>query len=284
MKAEQITAPLCEHGEGAAFSERWDGPRWVDMLAGDLLQLGSDGEVRRRHVGEIAAMTRPRADGGWMVATERSIAWTAEDDFDAPLHHGPELWDDPGVRSNEGACAPDGRLYLGTMDYAATPARGFVMELPVQRDPRIVVASVTISNGLGFAPDGASAYYVDSPLRRIDRFDWDPHAGLHDRRPWVRLADDVEGIPDGLAVDAEGGVWVAMFGGSSVRRFGTDGQEDAVIELPVRQPTSVAFVRCSLLITTSRYGVGHAAEPAAGALFAVPELPVSGAPIAPFGG
>jgi sugar lactone lactonase YvrE len=284
MIAEQLTDALCEHGEGVATSDRWAGPRWVDMLAGDLLELGAAGDIRRRNVGSVAAMTRPRADRGWIVATERRLAYAADDSLDASITLGPELWSSMNVRSNEGACAPDGRLYLGTMDYDATPDRGFVLDLLEHGEPTVVLPSVTISNGLGFAPDGRSAYYVDSPLRRIDRFEWNPVEGLTRRQPWVHLPEAAEGIPDGLAVDASGGVWVAMFGGASVWRFDADGAVDSVVELPVQQPTSVAFADDSLLITTSRYGLGHAAEKSAGALFVVDAVGVTGAPVAPFGG
>jgi sugar lactone lactonase YvrE len=283
MIAEQLTPPICEHGEGIATHPGWSGPRWVDMLAGDILELEPSGEVRRRHVGQVAAMTRPRRAGGWIVALERRIAVADGDDVDAPIELGPELWADARVRSNEGACAPDGRLYLGTMDYDATRDRGFVLEVGHADAPRVVVAPVTISNGLGFSPDGRSAYYVDSPLRRIDRFEWDAEAGLHRRTPWARLPDAAEGVPDGLAVDSEGGVWVALFGGSSVWRFDAAGAGEPVVSLPVRQPTAVAFDGPRLLITTSRSGLGDAAEASAGALFCVADVGVTGAPVAAFG-
>ncbi|WP_285115482.1 SMP-30/gluconolactonase/LRE family protein [Leifsonia sp. fls2-241-R2A-40a] len=271
MKAEQLTAPLCEHGEGPAWSDRWAGPRWVDMLAGDLLELQPDGSVRRRRAGDVAAMTRPRRGGGWVVADRARLRATTADDLEAPLQAGPELWADASIRSNEGTCAPDGTLLLGTMDNDAAEGRGFLAA--VEGDSIHTVCPATISNGLGFAPDG-SAFYIDSTLRRVDRFDWDPVHGLTGRRPWVDVSH-APGIPDGLAVAADGGVWVAFFGGGTVRRYGPDGREDAVVPVPVLQPTAVAFVGAgelagSLVATTSRYALGSAAEKSAGALFVIP--------------
>lgn len=284
MTPEQVTPPLCEHGEGVMVSPRWVGPRWVDMLAGDVLELQPSGEVRRRNVGTVAAFIRPRAGRGWVVALEREIARANDDDLDAPLAPDPELWTDPSVRSNEGACSPDGTLLLGTMAYSAAPGAGFVLAVdPAGRGSR-VVDDVTISNGLAFTPDARFAYYVDSPLRRVDRFEWSTERGLYNRRAWGSLPGTVRGIPDGLAVDCVGGVWVAVFGGSCVVRFDSEGEVDEVVPLPVSQPTAVAFEGESLLVTTSRYGLGESAEVAAGALFRIPEVGIAGAPIASFRG
>jgi sugar lactone lactonase YvrE len=272
VKAEQLTAPLCGHGEGAAWSPTWAGPRWVDMLAGDVLELQPDGSVRRRHTGKVAALTRAREGGGWLVAGERALVATRDDDLDAELERGPELWADPDVRSNEGTCAPDGSLLLGTVAYDAHDSGGSLLHLEAgRRGTR--VCDATISNGLGFTAEGTTAFYIDSTTHRIDRFDWDPVNGLTARRPWVDVGD-VPGMADGLAVAADGGVWVAFFGGGCVRRYGPDGELDAVVDLPVAQPTSVAFVgggelSGSLIVTTSRHALGDAAEPSAGALYSV---------------
>lgn len=287
MIAEQLTGPLCEHGEGPAFSESWAGPRWVDMLVGDVLELDDSGAVSRRHAAPVAAFIRPCRDGGWLIASDRSVGRARSDRLESPILWGPTLWDDQDVRSNDGACAPDGRLYLGTMDCDAVQGKGDLFEIGADGTATPVVSRVTISNGLGFSLDGTSAFYVDSPTRRIDRFDWDEERGLTARRPWVSLPADVAGIPDGLAVDADGGVWVALFGGAAVHRYDERGELDAVVLLPVMQPTAVAFAGGAiggLVVTTSRHGLGHAAEPEAGALFVVRDSGVLGAPVHPFAG
>ena len=82
-----------------------------------------------------------------------------------------------------------------------------------------MVKGVTVSNGLGWSPDGSRMYYADSPLRRVDVFDYDPATGeAFARRPFADLSD-AEGVPDGLTVDLDGCVWVAMWGGSALRRL-----------------------------------------------------------------
>ena len=114
MRVEQVTDPVAYHGEGPVWSERWDGLRWVDMLAGDVLSLADDGTIDRRHVGDVAAAVRPRSQGGAVIGVERGFAL---EDADGTLTRLGELWTDEAVRMNEGVCDPDGRFYCGSMGY-----------------------------------------------------------------------------------------------------------------------------------------------------------------------
>ena len=110
--------------------------------------------------------------------------------------------------------------------------------------------------------------------------DWDPLRGLHDRRPFVQVDS-----PDGLTVDAEGGVWTALWGSSAVHRYAPDGSLSFVVELPVAQVTACTFGGAALdelFITTSRENLADP-EPAAGAVFTV-RPGVSGLPVRPYGG
>ncbi|MBB5789532.1 SMP-30/gluconolactonase/LRE family protein [Jiangella mangrovi] len=283
MKAEQLTAAVCEHGEGPAYSPRWAGPRWVDMLAGELLELDGTGAIERRRVGEVAAVVRARRDGGWVVATRRAIALAGGDALDAPLDERPELWNGDAVRANDGGCAPDGAFYLGSMAYDETPGAGTLYRIDPAGAAAPVVKGVTVSNGIGWSPDGTRAYYVDTTTDRIDVFDWSEATGLTGRRTWT----EVPGWPDGLTVDAEGGVWVATYATGEVRRYDADGTLDAVVDLPVTHATAVAFTGPGLdqlIVTTSRLGIDTAAEPAAGALFVIAEPGVRGLPLHEFGG
>ncbi|QFY10490.1 SMP-30/gluconolactonase/LRE family protein [Nonomuraea phyllanthi] len=265
-----VTDPVSEHGEGPVWSSRWGGLRWVDMLAGDVLALDAQGGVRRRHVGKVAAVVRPRVSGGYVVAAERELLLAGSDDLDAPLTSLGEAWSDPTVRMNEGGCDPDGRFYIGTMAYDESPGRGSFYVAGPGGALRVVLPRVTISNGFGFSPDGGLAYYADTPTGRVDVLDYDPEGGLSGRRPFVTV-DPGQGAPDGLAVDAEGGVWVALWGGGAVHRYDSGGRLDAVVELPARQVTAVTFGGehlDRLFVTTSAHGVDRSEQPAAGALFA----------------
>ncbi|NRQ35311.1 SMP-30/gluconolactonase/LRE family protein [Nonomuraea sp. NN258] len=282
MTSYQVTDPVAEHGEGPVWSAGWGGLRWVDMLAGDVLALEPGGAVRRRHVGAIAAVVRPRAAGGFLVAGERELLLADSDDLDAPLRSLGEEWTDPEVRMNEGGCDPDGRFYIGSMSYSAEPGRGTFYVTEPDGSLRVVLPEVTISNGFDFSPDGTRAYYTDTPTGRVDVFDYDRDEGLTGRRPFA-VVDPAQGTPDGLTVDAEGGVWVALWDGAAVHRYDQDGKLDAVVTLPVPKITAVAFGGDdlgTLYITTSALGVDRAAQPSAGALFAA-EPGVTGRPVLP---
>jgi sugar lactone lactonase YvrE len=278
MRAEQVTDPVAHHAEGPVWSDRWGGLRWVDMLAGDVLSLAADGTVARRHVGDVAAALRPRSGGGAVIAVERGFALEGADGTLTPLE---PVWSDPGVRMNEGGCDPDGRFWCGSMAYDQRPGAAALYRLDPDGQVHRVLEGVTISNGLDWSPDGSLAYYDDTATHRVDVFDYDRETGLTARRPFVRLPDDRN--PDGLTVDAEGGVWVALWGGSAVQRHSAEGAVDERIDLPVTNVTSCCFGDSdlgTLYVTTARRG---AHEPLAGALFAC-RPGVTGLPATPFAG
>jgi sugar lactone lactonase YvrE len=186
------------------------------------------------------------------------------------------------VRMNEGGCDPDGRVYCGSMSYDKQEGAGSVYRLDPDLSVRVVLAGVTISNGLEWSPDGSRAYYNDTPTGQVSVFDYDPVSGLTDRRTFV----EVDGNPDGLTVDAEGGVWTALFGSGQVRRYGPDGTLDEVVEVPARQVTACTFGGEGLdrlYVTTSREGLEPDDDPLAGALF-VASVGVRGLPTREFAG
>src|SRR5690606_13375970 len=129
---------------GRVWSPRWGGLRWVDMLAGDIISLGADGTVERRHVGDVAAVVRPRQRGGAVIAVERGF--TLEEP-DGSLRYLGDVWSDDGLRMNEGGCDPDGRFYCGSMAYDARPGAGTLYRLDPDGTVRPVLGGVTISNG-----------------------------------------------------------------------------------------------------------------------------------------
>jgi sugar lactone lactonase YvrE len=279
MVAEQVTDAVAYHAEGPVWSERWGGLRWVDMLAGDVLSLATDGTVVRRHVASVVAALRPRREGGAVLGIERGFALEDANGTIMPLS---ELWTDERLRMNEGACDPEGRFYCGSMAYDKQPGAGALYRLEPNRSVQIVLENVTVSNGLDWSPDGSLAYYNDTATGRVDVFDYEREAGLSGRRPFVTTG----GRPDGLTVDAEGGVWVALSDGGAVRRYDPEGVLDEVVELPVTKVTACTFGGASLdqlYITTSREELDPGVEPQAGSLFrAVPG--VTGLPVREFAG
>ncbi|SHN47403.1 SMP-30/gluconolactonase/LRE family protein [Cryptosporangium aurantiacum] len=285
MRADQVTDACAEHGEGPVWDTANGVLRFVDMLVGAVLTFDPvTGELTRHVVADVAAALRPRRPGGWVLATQRGFALLDRGDLDAPEAAEPawiEAFTDKSIRMNDGGCDPQGRFYCGTMAYSQDPGCGTLYRLDPDRSVHEVLTGLTVSNGLCWSSDGAHAFFVDSPTERIDVFDADPATGtLHDRRPFVQIRD---GTPDGLTIDADGGVWVALYGAGAVHRYDRHGALDLVVEVPVSQPTSCAFVDRDLFITTTREGLPDGAEPQAGALFHV-RPGVRGLPPFGFGG
>ncbi|HET7398827.1 MAG TPA: SMP-30/gluconolactonase/LRE family protein [Intrasporangium sp.] len=281
MRAHQLTDPVAYHGEGPVWSPRWGGLRWVDLLAGDVLSLQPDGVVTRRSVGEVAAALRPRPGGGAVLAVERGFA--LEDVHGTVTALPPVL--PPGTRMNDGGCDPDGRFYCGSMAYDHRTGAAALHRLDPDGSTHVVLSGLTISNGLDWTPDGSRAYYVDTPTGRVDAFDYDPASGLTGRRPFVTFPED-GGHPDGLTVDAAGGVWVAAYGAGAVRHYTAAGVLDAVVEVPARQVTACTLGGeglDELFITTSREGLAAGDDPLAGALFSVSGV-APGQPVREFAG
>ena len=279
VRAEQVTDPVTYHGEGPVWSPRWGGLRFVDMLAGDVLTLHDDGGVERRHVGEVAAVVRPRRGGGAVIGVQRGFVL---EEPDGALTALPDVWSDAGVRMNEGGCDPDGRMYCGSMAYDQTPGAASVYRLDPDRSVHVVLRDVTISNGLEWSPDGGLVYYNDTATHRISVLDYDAQVGLTGRRTFA----EVDGNPDGLTVDAEGGVWTALFGSGVVHRYAPDGALDAVVEVPARQVTACTFGGEGLdrlYITTSRENLDADDDPLAGSVFAA-EVGARGLPVREFAG
>jgi sugar lactone lactonase YvrE len=283
---EQLTGPVAFHAEGPVWAPSWGGLRWVDMFAGDVLSMDLDGPdsdaVGRRHVGAIAAALRPRREGGAVIAVERGFILEGPDGGLDPL---PDLWTDPGLRMNEGSCDPDGRFYCGSMARDQGQGRGSMYRLDADGTTSVLFGGSTISNGLAWSPDGSIAYYIDTATRRVDMFDYAKGSGLTGRRPFVEITE-TPGKPDGMTVDAQGHVWVALYAGSAVRRYRPDGILDGVIELPVTNVTACTFAGADLdqlVITTSREGMPDGSQPEAGSLFRS-RPGVTGLPVIEFAG
>jgi sugar lactone lactonase YvrE len=268
-KAQQVTEPCTEHGEGPFWDAAADRLLLVDMLRGAVVALEPEGSLRRYELGGVAAVVRARRSGGYVVGTEHGFQRYTPD-FTAD---GAEItaFGDPGIRMNEGGCDPQGRFYCGTMAYDQTPGAGTLYRLDPDLTIHPVLTGVTVSNGIQWHADGRHVYYNDTPTGRVARFEFHPESGTFGRRETLAEIDPGLGQPDGMALDEQGGVWVALFGGGAVHRYDPDGTLSERIELPVTKVTACTFGgpdRTTLYITTSREGLDDADEPEAGSVFA----------------
>ena len=283
-KATCITAVCAEHGEGPI----WDADRnvlvIVDMERGALVEVTAEGRTRRHELGGVAAAIRPRAGGGYVLAVARGFQLLTRDFVpDGPVV---TAFADERLRMNDGGCDPQGRFYCGSMAYDETAGVGTLYRLDPDRSVHPVLGDLTIPNGLQWTADGRTVLHIDTPTDRIDAHDFDPATGtFSNRRPFVSIPDGA-GHPDGMAIDEDDGVWVALWGGSAVHHYTADGALADVIEVGAKDVTACAFGgddRSTLYITTSRRDRGDADGPQAGAVFAVPTR-VRGATLHPFAG
>jgi sugar lactone lactonase YvrE len=175
------------------------------------------------------------------------------------------------LRTNDGACDAAGRFWIGTMALDERPGAGALYRYDPDGALHTVLSEVTLSNGLGWDAADRLMYYIDSPTQRVDVLDFDLASGaVENRRPFASI-QEVNGIPDGLALDDEGGVWVALYGGGRVLRFEPDGALTGEVRVPVPRVTACCFAG-SRLYVTAREG-----------LFAL-DVPYSGPPARRFGG
>jgi sugar lactone lactonase YvrE len=256
-------------GEGPTWDARAGHLLWVDIL-GSRVHTYDPATGRRtvRTTEQHVGAAKPRAGGGLVLNLRDGVGLVDPDGSFRWLRHDPV----PGRRGNDAAVAPDGSLWAGTMRYDETPGGGTLTRLTGDGTAVTVLDDVTVSNGTGWSPDGRLMYYVDTPTRRIDVLDHDPATGrVTGRRP-LAAVEDGAGFPDGLTVDADGCVWVALWQGGAVRRYTPSGDLDRVIELPVPLVTACAFGGADLTdlyLTTARAGL-ESPPPLAGSVFVVP--------------
>lgn len=186
-------------------------------------------------------------------------------------------------RFNECRSGPDGRLWAGTMSKQRELGEAALYRFGADRSLEEVISETTISNGLGWSPDRSRMYFVDSLAYRIDVLDYDPSSGAASaRRPLVTIDPD-DGLPDGLAVDSEGCIWLCLFGGGAIRRYGPGGELLEHVALPVTHPTCPAFgdeELTTIYVTSSSHKLTEAEQarqPQAGSIVAL-DAPVAGLP------
>ncbi|MCK8467525.1 SMP-30/gluconolactonase/LRE family protein [Microbacterium sp. KSW4-16] len=282
MTPDNVTGPVAHHAEGPVWWSGWGGLRWVDGTAGDLLTLRRDGVTRQHLDDEYLAFARPRVGGGLVAVGARTLYLA--DDVDGQARAVATLLDDPRVRMNDGCCDPRGRLIAGSMAYDATPDAGVVLRLDADLAISTVLAHTTVSNGVGFSPDGRRVYYVDTMTHRIDVFDV-VEGELRGRRTFATIPEE-QGLPDGLTVAADGSVWVALWGGSAVHGYDASGALVETIALPVPQVSACTFGGDdlgTLYITTSAQGLSADHGTDAGSVYAA-RPGVHGVSVTPFAG
>ena len=190
----------------------------------------------------------------------------------------------PGNRFNDGKCGPDGRFLAGTMDNAEQQASGAFYSLDPDGRLKTLLTGVGISNGLAWSPDHLTLYYIDTPTSQVKAFDYDLQSGAIANPRTVVYVPPSLGWPDGMTTDADGNLWVALWGGAAITVWNPEnGELRQKIDFPAKNVSSCAFGGAGLnelYITTARKGLTQAelqAYPASGNLFRI-QTDVTGSP------
>lgn len=296
-EVRRVAAAGCALGEGPVWRPEFGALWFVDIIGRTVLSWSPERGLRRADAGRRVGAIAPRAGGGLWAASERGIgglevdfeagraAWTAiRAEGVGPEGSGFEGLAPEGALMNDAAADPAGRIVFGSkaLDEETRLGDCWRWDGAAQTATPLIEKSFVVFNGPAFSPSGDRIYFADSPSQKIQTASYDAATGAMGR-PEV-FAELAEGYPDGMACDAEGGLWNAQWDGWRVVRYRPDGSVDRVIETPVSRPTSVAFGGAdmkTLFVTSAKRGrddAEDAAEAGAGDLYAI-DVAVPGAPV-----
>ncbi len=277
-------------GEGPCWSPRDGALYWVDILTPSIHRYdtttGHDTETK---LGAMVSLAIPKATGGLLVATPGGLM-TFDDATKrlTPLCH-PES-DRPSNRYNDGKCDRMGRLWVGSLDMGTAANRGNLFRVEADGTWKKMDTGFTVANGLGWSPDNKRMYFTDSIRHTIYVYDFDLLSGsISNRRNFVTLSAG-DGTPDGLTVDQEGCLWVAVWDAWRISRYSPSGEELLRIRMPVPRPTSCCFGGPdldTLYVTSASVRLNEdalRAAPLSGSLFAIRIPGVRGLPETTFAG
>jgi sugar lactone lactonase YvrE len=278
---ECMTEPLALVGESPLFLAEHETILWVDLLSGVLFSTDATTGATSKAEFQGSALGPPRrtVHGEIVIVADRDL-WSLGSPGSGVRTHLATFAIDADLRPNDGACDASGRFWVGYKRSDGS-ADGILVTLINPAAPVMVMSNLELPNGLAFAGDGESAFFVDSLKRTIYRIERLGDSSGPSVAPWV-ITPKEYGLPDGIALDDEGGLWVAMWGGGVVLRYGPDGQIAGELRIPVSLVTAVCFgTHGELYITTSRFDLDAAEQPQAGALFRA-QTSFHGAPIFDF--
>jgi len=268
--AEPAIDARADLGEGPVWDANHSCLVWVDILRGEL-HIEST-QPRTISIDDHLGAALPAVDGGWLLAVQDGFALLDQAGRVTPflsVHGGAR----PELRFNDAKVDPAGRAWAGTLDYDEQGGAGALYRLDAGPVASTVLTGVGISNGLDWSPDRQRFYYVDTLARTLRAFDYTDDTGTLGAEQILVELPAGHGYLDGLCVDDQGCIWVAIWDGGCVRRYTPDGRLDTIIDVPVDRPTSCCLdPRGTLYITSATQGLTSeqlARTPHAGAIFAI---------------
>ncbi|WP_457099068.1 SMP-30/gluconolactonase/LRE family protein [Microbacterium sp. P5_E9] len=279
--AEQATDAEFDLAEGIIWDDRASLVRWVDIWKGRVLsgslREGRIVDVASVELGQTTGAVALAEDGGLLVAAARGLATISPD---GAISFGPDLLGERReVRFNDGSVDPQGRFVVGTLALGAATGEEVLLRVSPDGSVETLRTGIGLSNGIGFAPDGGTIYHVDTLANTVSSHSYGPDA-FDDDEPWVHVVTDFPHFPDGLTVGTDGTLWVALWGGSSIRQHSLTGELLDVVYVDATQASCPAFIGpdlATLGITTAQEGLKDWTD-ASGALF-LAEVGATGLPV-----
>lgn len=267
MQATAVTDTRCVCGEGPLWHDGEKKLYYVDIPTGALFRYDPvSGGCETVFTGPQLGGFTIQGDGALLLFHERGTIRRWKDGVFTTVIE--EIPDERETRFNDVSADPEGRVFCGTMPSKGRAGR--LYRLDPDRKLTIVLEGIGCSNGIGYSPDGKIMYYVDSTKKEVYAFDYDrATGGISNQRLFAGIAAP-NTLPDGMTVDAEGYVWVALWDGGGVVRFAPDGREDRRIELPCKKASSATFGGpgyADLYITSAGGGDREKEGAGAGSLF-----------------
>lgn len=234
FSVERVNSFECQVGESPLWHPEVQTLFYVDIPVGAIYTFTPATRTSSLFSkGRVTAGMTLQEDGSLLLFQDGSISVLNMDGRQQEVASGLCTFND---RFNDVIADPEGRVFAGMMG-----GNGRLMRVDLDGSITEICNGVTIPNGMGFTPDLRHMYFTDSSARQIYRFDYERLTGdLSNRKVFVAIPESL-GLPDGMAVDADGFVWTAVWFGGCLRRFAPDGTLDREVRLPVKQVSSVAF-------------------------------------------
>jgi len=268
--AAQATDAAFELAEGVLWDDRTSLVRWVDIWKGRV----HSGSLRDGRIAEVASIELDQTvgavalaeDGGLLLAAARGLATISAD---GAVSLGPDLIGDRrGVRFNDGSVDPQGRFVVGTIALGDETGEEVLLRISPDGSVETLRTGIRLSNGVAFSPDGGTIYHVDTLANTVSSHSYGPGPFDPDE-PWITVLQDHPHFPDGMAVSADGTLWIALWGGSSIRHHALTGELLDVVTVDATQASCPAFIGpdlSTLAITTAQEGLEGWTD-ASGAIF-----------------
>ncbi len=280
-----IVKASAEVGEGPFWVPGDNLVHWVDIPPGKILTTDyTTGHTETFGYKEMIGAAVPRLGGGMLAAVESGFVGF---DKNWGITHTLDLLGE-NYRMNDAKTDAAGRFWAGSNTIDFIPGEGSLWRLDENWDATVVHTGLTLPNGIGWSPDNTAMYVVDSMQKILLKFPFDPTSSTIAGDPTLFAGPEAfDGLPDGLAMDTRGHIWIAEFGSAQLTEFSPDGTIVSRIAMPTQQPTSCAFVGPELdklWVTSAAIGLDPATDPDAGSIFEIAGMPARGIPVVPFAG